>query len=65
MTTGHQHTWSERDRDENDNRIRTRDVCTGCGETRYGCFAKRLSSTPDMTGNRNWWGPVGVWTWST
>ena len=51
----HEHQWTETDRHENDDRIRTRDDCP-CGAQRYGCYAKRL----DTDGEESW-GPVGRW----
>ena len=61
---GHEHAWSEDQRHENEDRIRTRDVCA-CGAVRYGCFAKRLADEPDQEGNREAWGPVdGEWHYS-
>lgn len=45
----HSHWWEERDRHENDDRIRTRDECTICGAARYGCCAKRLGLGPGVT----------------
>lgn len=53
MTTGHVHEWKEVDRDENDNRTRTRDECV-CGAKRYGCCAKRLDDEA-----REAWGRIG------
>lgn len=47
-----EHAWIQRGRNENDERIRTRDFCTECYSIRYGCYAK-----VDL------WGPVGVWTY--
>lgn len=43
--------------DENDDRIRTLETCTTCGQKRYGVFAKRLSDD-----GREAWGTVGQWS---
>lgn len=48
-------------RHENDDRIRTTEMCHVCGFYWYRCYAKRLS-TPDSFGNREAWGPVGTWS---
>lgn len=53
------HDWVETDRHENEDRTRTRDRCQSCGAERHGCFAKRTGA-----GGQQWWGPVGVWTYS-
>lgn len=63
MTTGHQHTWVEKDRHENADRTRTLDECA-CGALRSGCLAKRL----DIDGIASWgppgeqWYSVSKWT---
>lgn len=54
-----EHEWEERFRHENDNRVRTLDICRRCGTPRYGCQAKRL----DGDGGESW-GKVGVWGYS-
>jgi hypothetical protein len=64
-----EHEWSEGERHENDDRIRTFQVCP-CGARRYGCYAKRLgmpeSECPRSDGDEplGAWGPVGIWTYS-
>jgi hypothetical protein len=71
--TEHDHDWKETDRDDNAERIRTRDECTGCGARRYGCYAKWLGELCEgqtdydrmADGTRlGAWGPVGRWTHS-
>ncbi len=52
------------DRHENDDRIRTVEVCPECQGKRYGCFAKRLDDEPDDRGERTAWGVPGVWSYA-
>jgi hypothetical protein len=73
--TAHEHAWTEVDRHENENRIRTYDACA-CGRVRFGLFAKRTGTgeghfepstfdfPPGVRPEPNWgiWGPVdGNW----
>lgn len=51
--TGHHHEWGLVDRDDNDDRTRTLEVCA-CGAERFGCLAKRLDSDGGAA-----WGPPG------
>lgn len=53
--TTHVHSWLEKRRDENDNRVRTHDVCA-CGATRSGCYAFRYDANGDPA-----WGTPGKW----
>lgn len=57
------HNFAVIDRDENDDRIRTRERCINCDRLRLGCFAKRYSDAVDAAGGREAWGPVGVWSY--
>lgn len=54
MEDEHVHAWVEVNRDDNDDRIRTKDLCS-CGVVRYGCLAKRFDSEGFPS-----WGEVGI-----
>lgn len=60
-----EHFWQERDRDDNENRIRVREECSACGGVRYGCYARQYE-VDEVTGTRFWsWGyPLEVWHWT-
>jgi hypothetical protein len=47
---------------ENADRIRVLEMCAECRVSHHAVFPKRLSDVPDQSGNREAWGPVGVWT---
>lgn len=69
------HVWREVGRDDNPNRIRTKDICENCRRERFGCLAKRERPDASIPGSRGpylrldpadrslWWGPVGVQTY--
>lgn len=77
-TIDHEHVWTQRDRNENEDRIRTSDRCP-CGAVRYGCFPKRTGTGEgdfnpatfafppghEPKPNDGVWGPVdGQWHYS-
>lgn len=54
----HEHFFTEVDRHENADRIRTRERCA-CGDERYGCYAKSSD-----VGGAAAWGRPRVWWFS-
>lgn len=59
----HTHAWKELHRDENDDRIRIKEICV-CGMHRYGCYAKREEWDADLNEMVQPWGPLYEWAYS-
>jgi len=61
----HTHNWKELHRDENDDRIRIKQICI-CGMHRFGCYAKRCEKDVDPDGFEEItypWGPLYEWVY--